>query len=163
MLKKLFLILALVLVVGFDPTVDNWYDVEDWEIEESLKVAPPLIKAYVELKLLTGLRMSDMLSIRLSDIKEDGLHVTPRKTANSSGKKLIIRWDEGEVLREAINNVRKLKRPTGSIWLFCTRYGQPYIKEDGTMNAFESILTTTLWEGVRSNAKKVYVNTDWDD
>jgi hypothetical protein len=35
--------------------------VEDWEIEEALKVAPPLLNCYVRLKLLTGLRMSDML------------------------------------------------------------------------------------------------------
>ena len=120
--------------------------VEDWEIEESLKVAPPLIKAYIELKRLTGLRMSDMLSIRLSDIKEDGLHVKPRKTAHSSGKRLIIKWDDEGVLRQAINSVRTLKRPTGSIWLLCTRYGQPYIKENGTMNAFESI-----WQRWRKN------------
>jgi hypothetical protein len=83
--------------------------------------------------------------------KEDGLHVTPRKTAHSSGKKLIIKWDEAGVLRQAISNVRALKRPTGSIWLFCTRYGQPYIKEDGTMNAFESI-----WQRWR---RKVQANT----
>jgi hypothetical protein len=32
-----------------------------------------------------------------------------------------------------------LPRPVGSIWLFCTRKGQPYIKWDGQTSGFDSI------------------------
>lgn len=111
--------------------------VEDWEIEEALKVASSFIRNYIRLKLLTGLRRGDMLSIKLSDLKEDGVHVTPRKTANSSGKSLIIEWSEE--LRFAVNEIKSSSKKINSIWLFHTNKGQPYIKEDGTANGFDSI------------------------
>jgi len=111
--------------------------IEDWEIEEALKVASPFIKNYIRLKLLIGLRRGDMLSIKLSDLKEDGIHVTPRKTANSSGKSLIIEWSDE--LRLAIDEINKVRKKINSIWLFHTNIGQPYIKKDGTANGFDSI------------------------
>jgi integrase len=111
--------------------------IEDWEIEEALKVASPFIKAYIRLKLLTGLRRGDMLSIKMSDLKEDGIHVTPRKTAHSSGKKLIIEWSEE--LRSAIEEITSLRKKIYSIWLFHTNKGQPYIKPDASANGFDSI------------------------
>ena len=111
--------------------------IEDWEIEEALKVASPFIKAYIRLKLLTGLRRGDMLSIKMSDLKEDGIHVTPRKTAHSSGKKLIIEWSDE--LRALIEEITRLRKKIYSIWLFHTNKGQPYIKPDASANGFDSI------------------------
>jgi len=66
--------------------------IEDWELNEALKVASPFLTGYIHLKLLTGMRRGDMLSIKLSDLKEDGLHVTPRKTQGTTGEKIIIEW-----------------------------------------------------------------------
>ncbi len=109
------------------------------EIESALQVAPPLIECYVDLKLMTGLRMTDMLSIKLSDIKSDGVHVTPSKTKHSSGKRLIFEFDHDGELQSLLNKIKNLKKPVGSIWLFCTRKGQPYIKEDKSCNAFQSM------------------------
>lgn len=111
--------------------------IEDWEVEEVLKIASPFMKAYVHLKLLAGLRRGDMLSIKLNDLKNDGIHVTPRKTEKSTGKKLIIEWTDK--LREAINEAIAIRRKVGSIWLFHTNQGQPYIKANGTANGFDSI------------------------
>jgi len=111
--------------------------VEDWEIEEALKVASPFIKAYIRLKLLTGMRRGDMLSVKMSDLKEDGIHVTPRKTAHSSGKKLIIEWSDE--LRALIEEITRLRKKIYSIWLFHTNKGQPYIKPDASANGFDSI------------------------
>ncbi len=111
--------------------------IEDWEIEEALKVASPFIKAYIRLKLLVGLRRGDMLSIKISDLKEDGIHVTPRKTANSTGKKMIITWSDE--LRASIEEIKQLRKKIYSIWLFHTNKGQPYIKADSTANGFDSI------------------------
>lgn len=111
--------------------------IEDWEIQEALKVASPFIRAYVNLKLLTGLRRGDMLSLKLSDLKEDGIHVTPRKTQNTTGKKIIIEWSPDLV--QAIADIRGIAKKVGSIWLFHTRTGQPYIQQGGTANAFDSI------------------------
>ncbi len=61
-----------------DPT-----KMKDWEIAEALslrsnyrgiKVANP----YIRLKLMTGLRRNDILRLRLSDMREDGIHVQPQ-------------------------------------------------------------------------------------
>ncbi len=119
------------------------------DILEALTVAPPMIKAYVQLKLLTGLRQSDILQILLSNIKEDGIHVTPSKTADSSGKSIIIQWDDS--LREAVENVKESSTGLSSVYLFSTRNGQPYFKaEKGEASGFGSIwqrwMKKALWE-----------------
>ena len=111
--------------------------VEDWELQETLKVASPFIAAYIGLKLLTGLRRGDLLSLKQSDLKDDGIHVMPRKTAHSTGKKIIYQWSEE--LRDAVNEVLGLRKKVLSVWLFHTNQGQPYIKGDGSANGFDSI------------------------
>lgn len=65
--------------------------VEDWEIVEALSVAGPVLRAYISIKLLTGLRRADLLGLRMADIREDGIHVAPRKTAKTTGKRLDYR------------------------------------------------------------------------
>jgi integrase len=111
--------------------------IEDWEIREALTVASPFLVAYFRMKLLTGLRRGDLLAIKLSDLQEDGIHITPRKTANSTGKRIIISWSDE--LRLAVAEVRKLQKKVYSIWLFQTRQGQPYVNEDGYAAGFSSI------------------------
>lgn len=111
--------------------------VEDWEVLEALKAASPLITAYIRLKLLTGLRRGDLLALKLSDLKDDGIHITPRKTAQSTGKSIIIEWSDD--LRFATGQAIKLRKKILSLWLFHTNRGQPYIKENGTANGFDSI------------------------
>lgn len=58
------------------------------------------IQAYMRTKLLTGLRRGDLLRLTMSDLKDDGIHVTPGKTENTTGKRLIYEWTDE--LREAI-------------------------------------------------------------
>jgi hypothetical protein len=38
-----------------------------------------MCQGYIRLKLLTGLRMTDLLNLPPSDIKEDGIHVKASK------------------------------------------------------------------------------------
>lgn len=121
--------------------------VEDWEIQEVLKVASPFLQTYIHLKLLTGLRRGDLLSIKISDIKDDGLHVHPRKSRNTTGKKLIIELTPE--LSEILNGIKGNAKKITSIWLFHTRLGQPYIKADGSANAFDS-----LWQRFMKKALK---------
>ncbi len=124
--------------------------IENWEIEEALKVANPFLLAYINLKLMLGLRRGDMLSIKISDLKEVGIHVTPRKTQTTTGKSMIIEWSDE--LREAVKRIRSLPCKVGSIWLFHTRSGKPYITEDSKANAFDS-----LWQRFM---KKVLIETN---
>jgi integrase len=114
--------------------------VEDWEIAAALSVASPLIAAYLRLKLMTGLRRGDLLSLRLTDLRDDGIHVTPRKTARSSGKRLIIAWDDAGELRGVVDQLQRLPpRRIGAAPLIVTRQGKPYIKPDGSCNGFDSL------------------------
>ncbi len=108
--------------------------VEDWEYDAFRKFAGPLIAAYMNFKLLTGLRKGDILSIRLDQLKEDGIHVYVSK----SRKSVIIEWTDA--LRQAVETIKRLRRqPREGVsrfrtHLFCTRDGRPY-----TVDGFSSI------------------------
>lgn len=121
--------------------------VEDWELIEALGVANRVVRAYIGVKLLTGLRRVDVLSLRTPDLKEDGIHVKPRKTARTTGKKLIISWSDE--LRHAVNEALAVRPRDIAPWLFCTRTGEPYIRPDRSANAFDS-----LWQRFMDKALK---------
>lgn len=125
--------------------------VEDWEVVAALELPQKMtasgklnrndrtlaVQAYIRLKLLTGLRRTDLLRLRMSDIRDEGVHVTPSKTAGTSGKSTIYEWTEE--LLEAVE-AAKVSRPVDiSPWIFCTRKGEPYQRDDGTANAFDSL------------------------
>ena len=82
----------------------------------------------MDFKLFTGLRISDILKLRLDQLKDDGIHVTISKT----NKRIIIKWSEALTL--AVDRVRKIPRPIRGLHLFCTRHGRPY-----TVSGFSSI------------------------
>jgi integrase len=100
--------------------------------------AGPFLDAYLDLKGLTGLRKSDMLSIKLADFQDGYLRVVPRKTAHKKTRPLLFPMTAD--LKCAVDRIKTLPRPVGSIWLFCTRKGQPYINlEEGQTSGFDSI------------------------
>jgi len=66
--------------------------------------------------------------------------VQPHKTAKTTGKRLIIEWDADDELKAVISDIQRLPpRRIGDAPLFVTRQGKPYIKEDGSANAFDSL------------------------
>ena len=69
--------------------------VEDWEIDEALSIQSSyrgvlVANAYIRFKLMTGLRRGDILRLKLSSIRDDGIHILLNKTKQSTGKRLII-------------------------------------------------------------------------
>lgn len=113
--------------------------IEDWEIEECMKVTGHqprsinLAKLYIHFKLMTGLRRKDILTLQLSNLQEDGIHCQPSKTAKSSGKRLIIYWTDE--LRELIKDIKSIPpHRIGNATLFTTKHGKPYSK-----NSFDSL------------------------
>ena len=70
--------------------------VTDDEFMQVFNVAKPIVKAAMMLAAVTGLRQSDILSIRRSDFTSAGLTVRTGKT----GKSLTFSWSEG--LRRAV-------------------------------------------------------------
>jgi integrase len=50
------------------------------------------LQIVMDLCYLTAQRVSDVLAIKLSDITDDGILFRPKKTLNSTGASLIVRW-----------------------------------------------------------------------
>ena len=119
--------------------------VEDWEVVEALSLQPRrkagsvlAVQAYVRVKLLTGLRRGDLLRLRPGqDFRDDGIHVQPRKTAKTTQKRIIIEWSAE--LRAAVEQARAARPVHIAPFLFCTRRGECYVKDDGTANGWDSI------------------------
>lgn len=107
--------------------------VENWELEAAFGVASPVIRAYVVLKLLTGLRRGDLLRLRTADLRRDGSHV---KTSKSQ-KALIIGWTDE--LQSAVDAALVACPEDIVPWLFCTRFGKCYVQDDGSANTFDSL------------------------
>lgn len=107
--------------------------VEDWELSEALAVADDMLVLYLAFKLITGMDKSTILSIQLFDIKEDGIEAGRLKT---KGRRRLYEWTPA--LRECVRQIKALPRPVSSVWLFCTRQGQPFINADGYTSAFDS-------------------------
>lgn len=130
--------------------------VEDWELAEAVKVASPMLRAYIVLKLLTGLRRGDLLRLRPSNIREDRIHIQPHKTARTSGVRLII--ERTQELDEAINAAKAARPKDIAPTLFCTRLGESYVQEDdaadtiaskasGSNPTLKSEVNSTIWIG----------------
>jgi integrase len=103
--------------------------------------AGSFIGAYMDFKLLTGLRKGDILKIKLNQLKEDGIHVFIHKTKKS----VIIEWSA--LLIQAVKNIRKIKRPVTGLFLFTTRKGQPY-SDSGFSSIWQRKMKAALDAGV---------------
>lgn len=124
--------------------------VEDWEIIEVLSLKPfrkrgsvLMIQGYIRLKLLTGMRMTDLLNLQPNDLKEDGIHVKASKTQHSSGVKQIFTWldkDGNDTGRSAAVDRCLAVRPLDiAPYVFCTGEGDSYVDEDGRTTNFNSV------------------------
>lgn len=141
--------------------------VEDWEVIEALSLSSRrkrgsviAIQAYIRIKLVTGLRRSDLLRLRVQDLREDGIHVQPHKTANTTGKRLIIEWTPD--LHKAVDEAKAARPVDISPWLFCNRRGQCYINEaKGTANGWDSMWQRFM-ERVLSDTKVTERFTEHD-
>lgn len=109
--------------------------VADWEIAELRKLSAPtpkggvaMLKAYIELKLLTGMSRGDMLRLQpAKHFTEAGIEIQRHKTARKTGKRTCYQWTPA--LREAVE-IAKATRPVDiSPYLFCNRKGGGYINE----------------------------------
>lgn len=77
--------------------------------------------------------------MRTAALKSDGIHVTPSKTAKSSGKSSIYEWDQEGILKTVVNECLTARPVDISPYLFCTAKGECYIKANGKANGFDSI------------------------
>lgn len=118
--------------------------IEDWEYMAFREFAGPLIAAYMDFKLLTGLRQRDVLSLRKSDLKDDGIHILISKTK----KEIIIAWTKHlAAATEAAGALQKTGKAIGSMYLFATRRGQQYT-QDGFRAIWQRKMVKALETGV---------------
>lgn len=98
--------------------------VTDNEVTAFLEHCGPFLKAYVRLKMLTGLRQGQILQLKRSDWNaEDG---ELRADATKGGKVMIY---SGEGLAEAVEALQsacRRKSNVTSLWLIPNRSGRPY-------------------------------------
>ncbi len=87
-------------------------EVLDPEVVAFILHCPEWLKAYIELKMLTGLRQGDMLRLGLFNIRDDGLFVETGKR----GKRLLFQWTPA--LRCAVDTCRGLRRKPSESRLF---------------------------------------------
>lgn len=125
--------------------------VEDWEIVEALSLVPMrkrgsvrMCQAYIRLKLLTGLRQTDLLRLRVIDARTDGIHVQASKTESTTGAKQIFAWVDKEgrdTGRRAAWDGALAARPLDiAHFVFCNDEGDGYLDEEtGRSNGFSSI------------------------
>jgi integrase len=91
--------------------------IEDNEYLSFRNSAGDFVAAYMDFKWLTALRESDILALRLGQLKPDGIHVRLQKT----GRPLNIEWSED--LRAAVRRIRRLLRAVSGMHLLCKRRG----------------------------------------
>ena len=120
--------------------------IEDWEYLAFRAYAGPQIGAYMDFKFLTGLRQKDVLGLRKSDLKDDGIHILVSKTQ----KPMVIEWSD--LLRAATKaalSLQSTQKAIGSMYLFCTRTGQPY-----TQDGFRAIWQRKMVKALETGALK---------
>lgn len=113
--------------------------VEDWEVQEALSMpigqagdSILMLRAYIKLKLLTGLRRGDLLRLEEDNITAEGIEIKTSKT----GKPIIYEWTDE--LRYAVAEAKAARPLDISRFIFCKRDGKSYQDETGG-NSFNSI------------------------
>lgn len=93
----------------------------DEEFRKIREHANDVIRVCMDIAYLTGLRISDILSIKFSDIQADGLYVVQNKTGSKQ------RYELSPELLSAIDQAKALPRSVKNIThLLCNRKGNPY-------------------------------------
>lgn len=92
------------------------------------------VQAFIRLTLLTGLRRTDLLNLRTTQITDDGIHITTSKTK----RPMVYEWSDE--LRTAVETAKDARPVHISPFLFCTRRGEGYVDETtGTASGWDSI------------------------
>lgn len=114
--------------------------ITDTEYAAFRDLAPPVVQVLMDLALLTGQRLGDLLNIRLDDLTDEGIRFEQSKT----GKRLIVLWTAE--LEAVVSDAKKLRRRITGLYLINNRNGQPY-----TTQSFKNLWQRCMkkWPGER--------------
>lgn len=114
------------------------HEPSDTELDAALELAPPIIEAYVQIKIRTGLRQTDLLLMKRSQISREYLEVPINKVRDQSGK--VLQFEMTPDLRHWLDRACRINRHrVNSLWVFQTRDGRPYIDDRFRADGFGSI------------------------
>lgn len=105
--------------------------VTDQEFQAVRKHASPILRATMDIAILTGLRMGDILKLTTDDLKEKGIYCKTSKTTRA----LIFLWSEA--LHDAIEHARASSN--GEHYIISNKHGQRY-----TASGFKSLWQRTI-------------------
>jgi integrase len=104
--------------------------------------APDAIQCMMDLAIITGLRLGDILGLNERDnIRKEGLYCETGKT----GKKMLFAWSRD--LRAVIDRARALRGSVRSLTLIANLQGQRY-----TIGGFETLWQRTMKAALASSA-----------
>ena len=87
-----------------------------------------------------GLRVGDLLSLTRAQLEEEGIRIKTQKTKN----KQFIVWTPA--LWDAVNRLKSLRLPVASLYLICTKSGQPYTR-DGFLSLWQRTMVRAYKQG----------------
>lgn len=120
--------------------------VEDWEVIAALAIEPHkrrgsvhMIRAYIALKLLTGMSKGDLLRLEPArHFKDDGIYIQRNKTKDTTGLRTIYEWTPER--RQAVADALAARPIDLAPYLFCTRNGKSYQNEEtGSTSSFDTV------------------------
>lgn len=103
---------------GHKPRRMRYISGEEWSA--ILKHSPPWLALFLRAAYLTALRKEDLLNLRWSDVRSDGVHVPIRKTKTA----LVI--DRDAELDAVLNGLKELRSQVVGLYVFSTRHGKRY-------------------------------------
>jgi len=113
--------------------------VQDWEYDLVYDLAPRIVRAMMGFASITGLRLGDILRVKIADIKPDSVTTKIGKT----GSTLV--FERTAELDKIMDMARD--RKVSSLYLFCTREGQPYTP-DGFASIWQRLMTKAVKTGM---------------
>lgn len=114
--------------------------VTDAEFQAIYDIASESMQNIMQFAFLTGLRQLDILKIKLSDLRKDGIFIKISKTKN----KIIIEWSPA--LTTVIDKAKLYGEQFSSEYLFVTKRGKPY-----TSSGFQTIWQKLMSKGLTNN------------
>lgn len=120
--------------------------VSDADVAGLLPHCPDWLRAYIGLKVLTGLRQGDMLRLGKANERADGLYVETGKR----GKKLMFAWTPA--LRDALDACHAIRRRVSTLHLFASRNGTP-MSLSGFKTAWARAMAKAVAAGVEGFAE----------
>lgn len=104
-----------------------------------------MIQVAMDLALITGLSRGDILALTRTNVRDDGIHYTRRKTARRSPRKFVIEWSDE--LRAVVARAKKI-RPQVRQYLVATKQGKQFSTE-GFSTAWQRTMVKAMNSGLQ--------------